>query len=73
MHSIINKLQGRVQFVEIDVMKNQDVIRQAGLLSVPAVQIFQRGKIIDNFSGLHPSLKLKNRIHALLEDHQDVY
>eukprot|EP00286_Rhodomonas_abbreviata_P010506 CAMPEP_0181338066 /NCGR_PEP_ID=MMETSP1101-20121128/28424_1 /TAXON_ID=46948 /ORGANISM="Rhodomonas abbreviata, Strain Caron Lab Isolate" /LENGTH=224 /DNA_ID=CAMNT_0023448743 /DNA_START=26 /DNA_END=700 /DNA_ORIENTATION=+ len=73
MHSIINKLDGRVQFVEVNLRQNQDVIKHAGLLTVPAVQIFKAGKIIDHFSGLHPKSKLKNRMLKLLEDHQDIY
>eukprot|EP00287_Rhodomonas_sp_CCMP768_P002681 CAMPEP_0196727882 /NCGR_PEP_ID=MMETSP1091-20130531/8752_1 /TAXON_ID=302021 /ORGANISM="Rhodomonas sp., Strain CCMP768" /LENGTH=155 /DNA_ID=CAMNT_0042070563 /DNA_START=215 /DNA_END=682 /DNA_ORIENTATION=+ len=73
MHPLMKKLRGSVQFVEVEILEDQDVIRQAGLFSVPAVQVFKEGQIIDHFSGLQTATKLRQRFSALLQQHQDIY
>ena len=68
---IINQLSkdydGRVKFVKIDTDANQELAVQFGIMSIPTVMFFTKGKVEDIVIGAVPSAVLKTKVDNLLK------
>ena len=68
---IINQLsreyEGRVKFVKIDTDANQELAMQFGIMSIPTVMFFSKGKVEDIVIGAVPPAALKTKLDALVK------
>jgi thioredoxin 1 len=66
---IISKLseeyQGKVKFVKVDTDANQELTVQFGIMSIPTVMFFAKGKVEDIVIGAVPGSVLKSKVDAL--------
>ncbi len=67
---IINQLSkdydGRVKFVKVDTDANQELAVQFGIMSIPTVMFFSKGKVEDIVIGAVPPAVLKSKLDTLL-------
>jgi thioredoxin len=68
---VINQLSkeydGKVKFVKIDTDANQELAMQFGIMSIPTVMFFAKGKVEDIVIGAVPSAVLKTKVDAVLK------
>jgi len=58
---------GRVQFVKVDTDMNQDLALQFGIMSIPTVMFFSKGKVEDIVVGAVPAAVLKTKLDSLVK------
>ena len=58
---------GRVKFVKIDTDANQELAMQFGIMSIPTVMFFAKGKVEDIIIGAVPPAVLKTKLDSLLK------
>jgi thioredoxin len=67
---IINQLSkeygGKVKFVKVDTDANQELAMQFGIMSIPTVMFFTKGKVEDIVIGAVPPAVLKSKLDSLL-------
>lgn len=67
---VINQLSkeydGKVKFVKIDTDDNQELAMQFGIMSIPTVMFFAKGKVEDIVIGAVPAAVLKTKVDGLL-------
>ncbi len=59
--------EGRVKFVKIDTDANQDLAIQFGIMSIPTVMFFARGKVEDIVIGAVPASVFKTKLDSLVK------
>ncbi len=68
---VIDKLseeyEGKVKFVKIDTDANQDLALQFGIMSIPTVMFFAKGKVEDMVVGAVPSAVFKSKLDSLIK------
>ncbi len=67
IHQLSQEYQGRVKFVKIDTDANQEIAMQFGIMSIPTVMFFSKGKVEDIVIGAVPSAVLKSKVDALVK------
>ena len=65
MHKLSDEYQGRVKFVKVDTDANQELAVQFGIMSIPTVMFFSKGKVEDIVIGAVPSSVLKSKVDEL--------
>ena len=65
MHKLSEEYQGRVKFVKVDTDANQELAVQFGIMSIPTVMFFSKGKVEDIVIGAVPSSVLKSKVDEL--------
>jgi thioredoxin 1 len=65
IHRLSEEYQGRVKFVKVDTDANQELAMQFGIMSIPTVMFFSKGKVEDMVIGAVPSSVLKSKVEAL--------
>lgn len=68
IHKLSEEYQGRVKFVKIDTDANQELAMQFGIMSIPTVMFFSKGKVEDIVIGAVPSAVLKSKVDALTKN-----
>ncbi len=68
IHKLSEEYQGRVKFVKIDTDANQELAMQFGIMSIPTVMFFSKGKVEDIVIGAVPSAVLKSKVDALAKN-----
>ena len=58
---------GRVKFVKIDTDANQELAVQFGIMSIPTVMMFSRGKVEDIIVGAVPAAVFKTKVDLLVK------
>ncbi|HYB76229.1 MAG TPA: thioredoxin [Nitrososphaerales archaeon] len=58
---------GRVKFVKVDTDMNQDLALQFGIMSIPTVMFFSKGKVEDIVVGAVPTAVLKTKLDSLVK------
>lgn len=66
IHQLSKEYQGRVKFVKVDTDANQELAMQFGIMSIPTVMFFAKGKVEDIVIGTVPSAVLKSKVDALV-------
>lgn len=66
IHQLSKEYQGRVKFVKVDTDANQELAMQFGIMSIPTVMFFAKGKVEDIVIGAVPSAVLKSKVDALV-------
>jgi thioredoxin-like negative regulator of GroEL len=54
-----------VKFVKVDTDNNQELAAQFGIMSIPTVMFFAKGKVEDIVIGAVPSAVLKTKVENL--------
>ncbi|MDG7007987.1 MAG: thioredoxin [Nitrososphaerota archaeon] len=67
IHRLSEEYQGKVKFVKVDTDANQELAMQFGIMSIPTVMFFSKGKVEDIVIGAVPSTVLKSKVDALLK------
>jgi thioredoxin 1 len=67
IHKLSEEYQGKVKFVKIDTDANQELAMQFGIMSIPTVMFFSRGKVEDIVIGAVPASILKSKVDSLLK------
>ncbi len=65
IHKLSEEYRGRVKFVKVDTDANQELATQFGIMSIPTVMLFSKGKVEDIVIGAVPSSVLKTKVDAL--------
>ena len=68
IHKLSEEYQGRVKFVKVDTDANQELAMQFGIMSIPTVMFFSKGKVEDIVIGAVPSAVLKSKVDALVKN-----
>lgn len=66
VHQLSKEYEGRVKFVKVDTDANQELAMQFGIMSIPTVMFFAKGKVEDIVIGAVPSAVLKSKVEALV-------
>jgi thioredoxin 1 len=67
VHKLAEEYNGRVKFVSIDTDANQELTGQFGIMSIPTVMFFSKGKVEDIVVGAVPATVLKAKVESLLK------
>lgn len=57
---------GKMKIGKVDVDNNSKIPTQYGVMSIPTIMFFKKGKIMDQLNGAVSKLELKRRIEANL-------
>jgi thioredoxin 1 len=58
---------GKVKFVKIDTDANQELAMQFGIMSIPTVMFFSKGKVEDIVIGAVPASVFKSKLDSLVK------
>lgn len=67
LENVVNKKNGKVILVKINVDENQGIAAQLNIQSIPTVYGFVDGKPIDAFQGAQPESKIEAMIDKLID------
>ena len=67
LEKIVNKKNGKVLLVKINVDENQEIAGQLNIQSIPTVYGFIDGKPVDAFQGAQPESKIETMIDKLID------
>ena len=67
LEKLVNKNNGKVVLVKINVDENQGIAGQLNIQSIPTVYCFVDGKPIDAFQGAQPESKIDEMINKLID------
>ncbi|MDG6901579.1 MAG: thioredoxin [Nitrososphaerota archaeon] len=67
VHRLADEYTGKVKFVKIDTDANQELAMQFGIMSIPTVMFFSKGKVEDIVIGAVPAPVLKGKVDSLLK------
>ncbi len=66
MHSIIDELaketEGKFMVYKVNVDENPALAEKYGIMSIPALKIFKKGKVIKEFNGVQSKMILKSEL-----------
>ena len=65
IHQLSKEYAGKVKFVKVDTDANQELAVQFGIMSIPTVMFFSKGKVQDIVVGAVPSAVLKSKVETL--------
>jgi thioredoxin len=67
IHKLSEEYSGKVKFVKVDTDANQELAMQFGIMSIPTVMFFAKGKVEDIVIGAVPSAVLKTKLENLVK------
>ena len=65
IHQLSKEYEGKVKFVKVDTDANQELAMQFGIMSIPTVMFFAKGKVEDIVIGAVPAATLKSKLEKL--------
>lgn len=65
MKQLSSEYDGKVKFVKVDTDANQELAMQFGIMSIPTVMFFSKGKVEDIVVGAVPAAVLKSKVETL--------
>ena len=63
---LAQEYSGKVAFGKLNVDENPSTSSKFGIMSIPTLLVFTKGKLIDNLVGAHPYQTLKTKIDEYL-------
>ena len=66
LEELAAEFEGRVTFVSLDTNENTQIPTQQGVLSLPTIQIFVGGQLVQSFQGGKTKMALKAAIQEFL-------
>ncbi len=67
LEKIVNKKNGKIILVKVNVDENQGIASQLNIQSIPTVYGFVDGKPIDAFQGAQPESKVEEMVNKMIE------
>lgn len=67
IHQLSKEYEGKVKFVKVDTDANQELAQQFGIMSIPTVMFFSKGKVEDIVVGAVSSSVLKSKVETLMK------
>jgi thioredoxin len=67
IHQLSEEYAGKVKFVKVDTDANQELAAQFGIMSIPTVMFFAKGKVEDIVVGAVPPAVLKSKVDNLVK------
>jgi len=67
LEKLVNKKNGKILLVKINVDENQEIAGQLNIQSIPTVYGFVDGKPVDAFQGAQPESKIETMIEKLID------
>lgn len=64
MDSLSEEMEGKAEFVKIDVDDNPDLAREFSIMSIPCVMVFKGGALAGKNVGFVPKAKMQEFIEA---------
>lgn len=65
LDQLSKEYRGRAKFVKINTDDNQELASQFGIMSIPTVMFFSKGKVEDIVIGAVPAAVFKQKIESL--------
>ncbi|MDR2279091.1 MAG: thioredoxin [Vagococcus sp.] len=65
LESLQDSYEGKIKFVKVNIDENQNLSSQFGIMSIPNMIVLDKGKLVDNFIGLHQ----KGQVQEILNRH----
>jgi thioredoxin 1 len=65
IEQLSKEYKGRAKFVKIDTDDNQELAGQFGIMSIPTVVFFSKGKVEDIVVGAAPAAVFKQKLETL--------
>ncbi len=66
LEKVAEEYSGKVEIVKINVEQNQEIAGKYGIMSIPAVKLFKKGEVADEFVGAKPESAIKEWIDSNL-------
>jgi len=66
LEELAKEMQGKIVFAKLNVDENMQTSAKYGIMSIPTMLIFRKGKLIDRFVGAMPKDILKQKIDSYL-------
>ncbi|WP_236974351.1 thioredoxin [Membranihabitans maritimus] len=60
-----DEMKGSVRIIKIDIDRNEALANQLGIRSVPTIQLYQKGELKWNASGVQQLSELRRQVKAL--------
>ncbi len=57
---------GRVKFAKIDVDQSQELAGSYGVMNIPTLMIFKNGVVVERFTGIPDSARLKDAVNQAI-------
>lgn len=67
LDELAEEYSGRVSIARLDVDQNPKTAAKYGIMAIPTMLIFKKGKPISNIVGLKPKAELKRSLDATLD------
>ena len=67
MEELSEELEGKAEFGKIDVDKNKERATEFGIMSIPTLLIFSKGKLVDRLTGAVPKEIIKERLGKFID------
>jgi putative thioredoxin len=71
LEQAVGDTNGKLELAKIDVDSNQRLAQTYGIRGIPAVKAFRDGKVIDEFVGALPQVKVEQFVEKLLPSETD--
>ncbi len=66
LENLSHTYAGKATFLRVDVDKNPELSNQFDISGIPAIMIFQKGKVVDNSVGAVPQKELDKMVAAVV-------
>jgi len=66
LEQLSREYAGKVKFVKVDTDANQELTTSFGIMSIPTVMFFAKGKVEDIVVGAVPAAVFKKKLEALI-------
>ena len=67
LDQLSKEYDGKVKFVKVDTDDNQELAGQFGIMSIPTMMFFSKGKVEDMLVGAVPATVLKSKLDAIVK------
>lgn len=67
MEELSDELEGKAEFGKIDVDKDKERATEFGIMSIPTLLIFSKGKLVDRLTGAVPKEIIKERLGKFID------
>ena len=67
LDQLSKEYDGKVKFVKVDTDDNQELAGQFGIMSIPTMMFFSKGKVEDMLVGAVPAAVVKSKLDAIVK------
>jgi thioredoxin 1 len=67
LEELSSELEGKAEFGKINVDQNKERAEEFGIMSIPTLLIFKKGKLVDRLTGALPKGVIKERLEKFTD------